>query len=187
MNNPKGIRKAGGWFYQTRILQRGRAMSSMPSDLIRGKNTIVAGHTGRIVGLLKTLGVPRQMLSVRRLRDNGSFWLRRINHLQVLEQARWLYRKQIACLHPDKPGGSLKANDPAQRYLGQDSTAPQGAWPRIVVTEGGKRRRVWKGRSAFLRNQSNPQGEPHQTRNVMHVQAIHQFHAMVFHGFGADL
>ena len=83
-------------------------MNSMPLDLTRCKNTILAGHTGRIVGLLKTLDVPRQMLYVRRLRENGSFWMRRINHLQVLEQARWLYRKQVACVHPDKPGGSLE-------------------------------------------------------------------------------
>lgn len=33
--------------------------------------------------------------SVRRLRENGSFWLREINHLQILEQARSLSRKQI--------------------------------------------------------------------------------------------
>lgn len=43
-----------------------------------------------------------------RMRENGSFWLRNINHLQVLEQARRLYRKQVACVHPDKPGGSLE-------------------------------------------------------------------------------
>ena len=51
------------------------------------------------------MGVPRQMLYAQRLRDNGSFWLRKINHLEVLEQARWLYRQQIVCVHPDKAGG----------------------------------------------------------------------------------
>lgn len=78
----------------------------MAFDLIRRKNT-KAACTGQIVGLLKTLGVPRRMMYVERLNDNGSFWLRNINHLQVLEQARRLYRTQIACLHPDKTGGSL--------------------------------------------------------------------------------
>jgi hypothetical protein len=77
-------------------------------ELTRGRNNKVAGHTGYIVGLLKTLGVPRQMLYVRRLRENGSFWLRDINHLQILEQARSLYRKQIVCVHPDKAGGCLE-------------------------------------------------------------------------------
>lgn len=80
----------------------------MPLNLTRCKNTRVAGHTGYITGLLKALGVPRQMLYVRRLSENGSFWLRRIDHLQVLEQARRLYRQQIVCIHPDKAGGSLE-------------------------------------------------------------------------------
>jgi len=57
---------------------------------------------------LKGLGVPRQMLYVRQLRENGSFWLRKINHLQILEQARWLYREQMTCMHPDKAGGSTE-------------------------------------------------------------------------------
>jgi len=82
-------------------------MKSISIDLIRRRNIKVAGHTGYIVGLLKTLGVPMQMLYFRRLRENGSFWSRRINHLQVLEQARKLYRRQIVEMHPDKPGGSL--------------------------------------------------------------------------------
>jgi len=83
-------------------------MNSMPHDIARCKNTRSAGHAGYIVGLLKALGVPKQMLYVRQLRENGSFWLRKINHLQVLEQARQLYRAQIVCVHPDKAGGNLK-------------------------------------------------------------------------------
>ena len=39
---------------------------------------------------------------------SGSFWLRKINHLQVLEQARQLYRRQIIAVHPDMPGGCLE-------------------------------------------------------------------------------
>jgi hypothetical protein len=83
-------------------------MNSMPLDLARCWNTKVAGRTGQIITLLKTLGVPGQMLYFRRLRENGSFWLRKINHLQILEQARWLYRQQIVCVHPDKAGGSAE-------------------------------------------------------------------------------
>ena len=60
------------------------------------------------MGLLKTVGVPNRMLYVRRQNENGSFWLRRIDHLQVLEQARRLYRQRIVCAHPDKAGGSLE-------------------------------------------------------------------------------
>ena len=83
-------------------------MNSTPLDLSRCKHTKAARHTGYIVGLLKLLGVPKQMLYVQSLRDNGSFWLRKINHLEVLEQARELYRMQIVCVHPDKAGGSLE-------------------------------------------------------------------------------
>jgi len=83
-------------------------MNALPLDLTRCATARIAGANDRIVGLLKTLGVPPQLLYVRRIRENGSFWLRRINHLQVLEQARQLYRKQIVCLHPDKTGGSLE-------------------------------------------------------------------------------
>jgi hypothetical protein len=83
-------------------------MNLMSFDLARSKNTKIARHTGQIVALLKTLGVPRQMLYVQRLSENGSFWLRKINHLQILEQARWLYRQQIVCVHPDKVGGCLE-------------------------------------------------------------------------------
>jgi hypothetical protein len=38
----------------------------------------------------------------------------------------------------------------------------------------------------FLRNQSDPQSETHQARNIMNVQAAHQFHAVVFDGLGTD-
>ncbi|MBE0544386.1 MAG: hypothetical protein IH623_23845 [Verrucomicrobia bacterium] len=81
-------------------------MNSMPLDLTRCRNSRNAGHAGYIVSLLRTLGVPKQILYVQRVRENGSFWTRRINHLEVLERARWLYRQQIACVHPDKAGGS---------------------------------------------------------------------------------
>ena len=67
-----------------------------------------SGNTHRIVGLLKTVGVPDQMLYARRDRQNASFWMRPIDHLQVLQHARQLYRAQIACVHPDKPGGNLE-------------------------------------------------------------------------------
>ncbi len=77
-------------------------------NLSRCRKRISSSHTGCIVRLLKTLGVPGPMIYVRRLSENGSFWLRRINHLQVLEQARQLYRRQIIELHPDKPGGCLE-------------------------------------------------------------------------------
>jgi hypothetical protein len=80
-------------------------MSLMPLDRAKRSHPTVARHTGQIVALLKNMGVPRKMLYVRRLCDNGSFWSRSINHLQVLEQARWLYRQQIVCVHPDKAGG----------------------------------------------------------------------------------
>jgi hypothetical protein len=83
-------------------------MKSMPLDLTRCRNPKAARQAGYVLGLLKALGVPKQALYVRRLRENGSFWLRKINHLQVLEQARRLYRKQIACVHPDKAGGNLE-------------------------------------------------------------------------------
>src|SRR5277367_3612786 len=83
-------------------------MNSVPLELAWCRNTKVAGRTGQIITLLKTLGVPRRMLYFRRLRENGSFWLRKINHLQILEHARWLYRQQIVCVHPDKAGGSTE-------------------------------------------------------------------------------
>jgi len=92
------------------IFQADQTMNPLPLPLKLRHcgNLRMARPAGYIVGLLKTLGVPPQMLYVRRIRENGSFWLRDINHLQVLEQARRLYRKQIVCAHPDKPGGSLE-------------------------------------------------------------------------------
>jgi hypothetical protein len=41
--------------------------------------------------------------------------------------------------------------------------------------------------SVFLGNQPHPQREAHQARHVVDIQAIHQLHAMVFHGLEADL
>jgi len=83
-------------------------MNSMPLEFARCRKIKAAGRPREIITLLKTLGVPRQMLYFRRLRQNGSFWLRKINHLEVLEQARWLYRRQIVCVHPDKPDGNTE-------------------------------------------------------------------------------
>ena len=80
----------------------------MDLPLTRCRNANRPAPTGQIIRLLKTLGVPRQMLYVGRWRENKSFWLRNINHLEVLEQARGLYRSQMACVHPDKSGGSLE-------------------------------------------------------------------------------
>jgi hypothetical protein len=80
----------------------------MTVDLSRFKNNKIAGCALQVIGLLKTLGVPRQMLYVGRIHDSASFWQRNVNHLEVLEQARHLYRSRIACVHPDKPGGSLE-------------------------------------------------------------------------------
>ena len=84
-------------------------MNSMTFYLTRCKSKKAAGRTVcRIVGMLKALGVPRQMLYVRRPRQNASFWLRQINHLQVLEESRQLYRRRIVEVHPDKAGGCLE-------------------------------------------------------------------------------
>ena len=80
----------------------------MRQDLTKYRKIKSAGNTSQIVGLLKSVGVPNRMLYVGRLSENGSFWRRRIDHLQVLEQARALYRKQIVCVHPDKTGGNLE-------------------------------------------------------------------------------
>jgi hypothetical protein len=93
-------------------------MNSMSLDRARCSHTTAAGHAGQIITLLKSLGVPGQMLYFRRLRENGSFWLRKINHLQILEQARWLYRQQIVCVHPDKAGGSTEQAIQSQLDLG---------------------------------------------------------------------
>ena len=83
-------------------------MNSMPIQLTRCRRAKRPGNTRRIVGLLKTVGVPDQLLYARRNRENASFWLRPIDHLNVLQHARQLYRAQIACVHPDKPGGSVE-------------------------------------------------------------------------------
>ena len=93
-------------------------MNSMSLDRARCSHTTAAGRAGQIITLLKSLGVPGQMLYFRRLRENGSFWLRKINHLQILEQARWLYRQQIVCVHPDKAGGSTEQAIQSQLDLG---------------------------------------------------------------------
>ena len=80
----------------------------MPLNLKKRRREKRPHNTHQIIGLLKTVGVPNRMLYVRRLTENGSFWMRRIDHLEVLEQARRLYRQQIVCAHPDKAGGSLE-------------------------------------------------------------------------------
>ena len=76
--------------------------------LTKCHETRIPGQGQQIIGLLKTIGVPNWMLYVRTLRQHGSFWARQINHLEILEQARGLYRQQIVGVHPDKPGGSLE-------------------------------------------------------------------------------
>src|SRR5579862_8075021 len=83
-------------------------METMGQQIAKGRIPKSSREPWQIVGLLKTMGVTNRMLYVRRLRRKGSFWLRRINHLEVLEQARRLYREQIVCVHPDKVGGSLE-------------------------------------------------------------------------------
>lgn len=95
-------------------------MTPMPLDLTPCRNAKIAAHNGYIVRQLKSLGISKQLLYVRRPGENGSFWLRNINHLQVLEQARRLYRLQIVCIHPDKPGGSL-----------EETIQLNAAWDRI--------------------------------------------------------
>ena len=81
-------------------------MNSTSLNLARCRKFSSPGRTRQIVGLLKTVGVPEQMLYARRDRQNASFWMRPINHLEVLHHARRLYRTEIARVHPDKPGGS---------------------------------------------------------------------------------
>jgi hypothetical protein len=76
---------------------------------VRGQLRKVGGPTRQIIGLLKWVGVPPELLYARGPRQNASFWQRPINHLQVLEVARKLFRLQIVCVHPDKPGGNLEA------------------------------------------------------------------------------
>lgn len=60
------------------------------------------------IGLLKGLGVPRELLYARRHHVNGSFWTRNVNHLEILFQAHRLYRRRMAVVHPDC-GGSARA------------------------------------------------------------------------------
>ena len=74
----------------------------------RSGNRKTTSRPQQIVGLLKTLGVPNQLLYARRRRPNASFWARSVDHLQVLERARQLYRRQITEVHPDKTGGCLE-------------------------------------------------------------------------------
>ena len=81
--------------------------SGLIKDTRRG-NAKATGRNRQIVSLLKTLGVPNQLLYVRGGRRRDSLWLRPIDHLHVLEQARKLYRTQIVCVHPDRGGGSLE-------------------------------------------------------------------------------
>lgn len=79
-------------------------------------NTAFMQKTGRhipncgrqIVGMLKVLGVSENILYSHICRQNASFWMRPINHLEVLEQARKLYRSHIVSVHPDRPGGNLE-------------------------------------------------------------------------------
>ncbi len=84
-----------------------RNTASLPRKRHR-KNSTPGNGALCIVGLLKILGVPADMLYVRRLCREKSFWLRPINHLEVLEQARKLYRMRIGVVHPDKPGGCTR-------------------------------------------------------------------------------
>jgi hypothetical protein len=80
----------------------------MMIDLPQRRQAKCGDQIQRTVGLLKMLGVPKQLLYVRGSGQNGSLWNRRINHLQVLEHARKLYRTQILHAHPDRAGGSLE-------------------------------------------------------------------------------
>lgn len=83
-------------------------MNTMPLVQFGYQIRKVGGPTRQIIGLLKWVGVPDPMLYASGHRSNASFWTRSINHLQVLEQARKLFRMQIVCVHPDKPGGCLE-------------------------------------------------------------------------------
>ena len=61
----------------------------------------------QITGALRKLGVPETWLWPHPRRGkSGSFWLRQIHHVGVLELARRLYRVRIKTVHPDTPGGS---------------------------------------------------------------------------------
>ncbi len=83
-------------------------MNSPSLNLTRCRKSSSPERTRQIIGLLKMVGVSNQMLYARRDRQNASFWMRPINHLKALEQARRLYRAEIVRVHPDKPGGSLE-------------------------------------------------------------------------------
>jgi hypothetical protein len=56
-----------------------------------------------------------------------------------------------------------------------------------VVAGRWERPRTRRRPAAFLGDQTDGQGEAHQAGDVMHVEAVHQFHAVVLHRLGADL
>jgi hypothetical protein len=64
------------------------------------------------VSLLKAIGVPNELMmakkTVRNSRINSSFWFRPVNHLEILERAKSLWRQQIVKAHPDRPGGNAE-------------------------------------------------------------------------------
>src|ERR1051326_2058178 len=72
-----------------------------------------------------------------------------------------------------------------------------GAWPSMPTSPGkrwiyplGISARLIRSaplRRRFLRKEAGAYGETHQARDVVDIQAIHQFHAVVFHGLGTDL
>lgn len=68
-----------------------------------------SSYPGRlqIISALKHLGVSQKSLYPKwsRSQPKGGFWLRSVNHLDILEQARNNFRKQIKEVHPDKKGG----------------------------------------------------------------------------------
>lgn len=69
--------------------------------------TRVCAPGGYTVSFLLWLGVPRNMLycSTR----NGSFWTRKVNHLEVLEVATKKFRERIKPVHPDLGGDAAEA------------------------------------------------------------------------------
>jgi hypothetical protein len=75
---------------------------------IQQRPTIARGSKALyLTGTLRRLGIPETLLWPHpRVTRSGSFWIRRINHLAVLELARHLYRVKIKSVHPDKPRGS---------------------------------------------------------------------------------
>jgi len=65
----------------------------------------------RVPGLLNALGVPLWVYQPRsRAYRNGSIWNRNINHLEVLEVAKRLYRKQAKIVHPRARGDCEEAS-----------------------------------------------------------------------------